>query len=304
MASRQVYLSGKFVPEEKATISIFDSAVTLGDTVTESTRTFAHRPFKLKQHIARLFQSLKVTRIDPGCSPDELEKITLELLEANLSLMGDADDCWIVHNISRGLSVQGPDPSQRSSATVMIFTSPMDLRGWARFYTEGCHAVTAMSRIIPSQSLDARIKNRSRMAYTLAEMEVKLVDPNAQGVILDIDGNVAENKGGNIFCVQDGKLKTPTTRNCLSGISRETVLELAADLNIPAEETLLQPYDLYTAEELFFTSTPYCIMPATQFNGLPVGDGQVGPVTKRLLSAWSEQVGVDIVAQGLNQLAD
>jgi branched-chain amino acid aminotransferase len=180
----------------------------------------------------------------------------------------------------------------------------MDLRGWARFYTEGCHAVTAMSRIIPSQSLDARIKNRSRMAYTLAEMEVKLVDPNAQGVILDIDGNVAENKGGNIFCVQDGILKTPTTGNCLSGISRETVLELAAELKIPTEETLLQPYDLYTAEELFFTSTPYCIMPATKFNGLPVGDGTVGPVTKRLLAAWSEQVGIDIVAQGQNQLAD
>ena len=304
MASRQVYLSGKFVPEENATISIFDSAVTLGDTVTESTRTFAHRPFKLKQHIARLFQSLKVTRIDPGCSPGELEKITLEVLEVNLPLMGDADDCWIVHNISRGLSMPGPDPSQRSSATVMIFTSPMDLRGWARFYTEGCHAVTAMSRIIPAQSLDARIKNRSRMAYTLAEMEVKLVDPNAQGVILDIDGHVAENKGGNIFCVQDGILKTPTTANCLSGISRETVLELATELKIPTEETLLQPYDLYTAEELFFTSTPYCVMPATKFNGLPVGDGQVGPVTKRLLLAWSEQVGIDIVAQGQNQLAD
>jgi branched-chain amino acid aminotransferase len=304
MASRQVYLSGKFVPEENATISIFDSAVTLGDTVTESTRTFAHRPFKLEQHITRLFQSLKVTRIDPGCSPDELEKITLEVLEVNLPLMGDADDCWIVHNISRGLSIQGPDPSQRSSATVMIFTSPMDLRGWARFYTEGCHAVTAMSRIIPAQSLDARIKNRSRMAYTLAEMEVKLVDPNAQGVILDIDGHVAENKGGNIFCVQDGILKTPTTGNCLSGISRETVLELAAESKIPTEETILQPYDFYTAEELFFTSTPYCIMPATKFNGLPVGDGKVGPVTKRLLSAWSEHVGVDIVAQGQNQLAD
>ena len=84
----------------------------------------------------------------------------------------------------------------------------------------------------------------------------------------------------------------------------QTILELATALKIPAEETILQPYDLYTAEELFFTSTPYCIMPATKFNGLPVGDGKVGPVTKRLLSAWSEQVGVDIVAQGQNQLAD
>ena len=190
----------------------------------------------------------------------------------------------------------GPDPTiQRSRATVMIYTLPMDLRGWAKFYEDGCHAVTPPSRIIPSQTLGARIKNRSRMAYTLTEIEVKLVDPLAQGVILDVDGNVAENKGGNIFIVADGELQTPTTANCLAGISRETVLELAETIGVPSRETVLQPYDLYTADELFFTSTPYCIMPATRFNGLPVGDGFVGPVTKKLLRAWSESVGVDIV---------
>ena len=303
MPSRQVYLSGRMVPEAEAKISIFDSAVMLGDTVTESTRTFRHRPFKLDQHIARLYTSLKVTRIDPGCGPDDMRRITLEVLEANRPLLQPHEDCWIVHNISRGLSVAGADPTvQRSGATVMIFTLPMDLRSWAEFYEHGCHAVTAMSRMVPSQALDARIKNRSRMAYTLAEMEVKLVDRQAQGILLDIDGNVAENKGANVFLVADGELKTPGTRNCLAGVSRETVLELAARLGIPARETDLQPYDLYTADELFFTSTPYCIMPATRFNGLPVGDGRVGPVTRRLLAAWSELVGLDIVQQALDQV--
>ena len=304
MSSRQVYLSGNMVAEEDAKISIFDSAVTLGDTVTESTRTFAHQPFKLERHIARLYKSLKVTRIDPGCDADEMQKITLDVLKANLPVMSAHEDCWIVHNISRGLSIHGPDPTvQRGGATVMIFTSPMDLCGWAEFYATGCHAVTSMSRAIPSQSLDARIKNRSRMAYTLAEMEVKLVDPQAQGVILDIHGNVSENKGGNIFIVADGKLKTPSSHNSLKGISRETILELAADLGISTLETDLQPYDLYTADELFFTSTPYCIMPATKFNGLPVGDGQVGTITRRLLAAWSELVGVDIARQARDQIS-
>jgi branched-chain amino acid aminotransferase len=136
----------------------------------------------------------------------------------------------------------------------------------------------------------------------LAEAEVKLVDPQAQGVILEIYGDVAENKGGNVFIVQDGQLRTPSTHNCLAGISRETVIELAAQLGIAVEETRLQPYDLYTADELFFTSTPYCIMPASKFNGLPVGDGRVGATTRSLLSAWSKLVGVDIVAQALGQL--
>ena len=201
MLSRQVYISGQLVPEEDAKISIFDTAVTLGDTVTESTRTFAHRPFKLDRHIERLYMSLKVTRIDPGCSPEELKRITLDLLEANLALIGPDEEYWIVHNISRGRFVPGPDPTvQSGAATVMINNSPLDLRGWASFYSAGCHAVTAMSRMIPSQSLDARVKNRSRMAYTLAEIEVKLVDPAAQGIILDIHGNVGENKGGNVLC--------------------------------------------------------------------------------------------------------
>jgi branched-chain amino acid aminotransferase len=302
-AQHLVYINGALVPRDEAKISVFDAAVMLGDTVTESTRTFGHRPFKLDQHIDRLYKSLKVTRINPGMTPDEMYELSLRVLAANQHLLGPDDDCWLVHNISRGMSVAGADPTiQRSPATIIIFTSPMVLTDWAGFYVEGCHAVTPVSRAMPAQALDARIKNRSRMAYTLAEIEVKLVDSHAQGILLDIDGNIAENKGGNFFIVTDGALKTPTTRNALAGISRATVLELAERLGIPARETDIQPYDVYTADEAFFTSTPYCIMPATRFNGLPVGDGAVGSITKRLLAAWSEMVGVDIIAQGLNQL--
>jgi branched-chain amino acid aminotransferase len=299
---RQVYLSGAMVPESEARISIFDSAVMLGDSLTESTRTFRHVPFRLDEHITRLYRSLKVARVNPGLSPAELTRATLDVLEANRSLMGPDDDCWIVHNISRGLMRPGPSSSQANPATIMIFTNPMDLRGWAKYYTEGCHAVTSFSRAIPPQSLDARIKNRSRLFYTLADAESRLVDPEAQCVILDVDGYVSENKGGNVFAVIGGELQTPTTENCLAGISRQTALELAIELGIPTRETRLQPYDLYTADEVFFTSTPYCIMPATRFNGLPVADGCVGPVTKRLLAAWSHRVGMDIQAQALGQL--
>jgi branched-chain amino acid aminotransferase len=298
-----VYINGEYYPPEEAKISVFDAAVMLGDTVTESTRTFGHRPFKLDVHIDRLYKSLKVTRIDPGLSPVEMRDLSLQVLERNLPRLAPHEDCWLVHNISRGLFVTGADPTkQRSTATVIIHTQPMILTDWASFYLDGCHAVTPPSRAVPPQALDARIKNRSRMAYTLAEIEVKLVDPAAQGILLDIDGNVAENKGGNFFIYADGVLKTPPTRNALAGISRATVLELAADLGIPTQVVDFQLYDIYTADEAFFTSTPYSIMPATRINGLPVGDGRVGEVTQRLLAAWSDRVGVDIVAQALNQL--
>jgi len=299
-----VYINGEFFAPDDAKISVFDSAVMLGDTVTESTRTFRHTPFKLDEHLDRLYKSLKVTRIDPGMSLAEMRDLTLRVLATNLPHVPADEDVWIVHNISRGRSVAGADPTkQRSRATVIIFTQPMILTDWAPFYVHGCHAVTPMSRAMPPQALDARIKNRSRMAYTLAEMEVKLVDPQAQGVLLDLDGNVAENKGGNFFIVSEGTLKTPATRSALAGISRATVLELAAALGIPTQVVDFQLYPIYTAEEGFFTSTPYCIMPATRINGLPVGDGQVGATTKRLLAAWSELVGMDIAGQGLRQLA-
>jgi len=301
--ARQVYISGRMLAETEAKISIFDSAIMLADTVTESTRTFAHKPFKLEQHIERLYQSLKLTRIDPGMSAEQMLRTTLDVFEANLDNYAAHEDCWIVHNISRGLAVAGADPTvQLGAATVMIFTQFMDLKPWARFYTEGCHGVTPVSRMVPSQSLDPRIKNRSRLAYTLAEMEAKQVDPAAQSVILDLNGHVAENKGGNIFCVTKGVLRTPSTVNCLAGVSRATALDLARQLGIPTEETSLLPYDLATADEMFFTSTPYCIMPSTKFNNLTVGDGKVGPITKRLLEAWSELVGVDIVAQARAQI--
>ncbi len=299
---RQVYLSGRLVPEADAKVSIFDSAVMLGDCVTESTRTFRHQPFRLDDHISRLYRSLKVARIDAGHPPAEMKHITLDVLEANKPAMGPDDDCWIVHNISRGILRPGPSSSQANPATIMIFTSHLDLRGWAKYYTTGCHAVTSISRIIPAQSLDARIKNRSRLSYTIADAEARMVDPEAQCVILDTDGYVAENKGGNIFVVSDGKLRTPTTENCLDGVSRQMALELARQLGIPTQESRLQMYDLYTADEMFFTSTPYCIMPASRINGLPVGDQRVGPVTRQLLDAWSNYVGVDIVAQAERQM--
>ena len=298
-----VYINGEVFPPDQAKISVFDTAVTLGDTVTESTRTFGHRPFKLERHIERLYKSLKVSRINAGMSPEEMTAVTLNVLETNLPHVPPQEDVWIVHNISRGMGAAAADPTlQRSPATIIINTAPMILRDWAGFYTQGCHAVTPFSRAIPTQSLDARIKNRSRLAYTLAEAEVKLVDPQAQSVILDTDGNVTENKGGNFFIWADGVLKTPHARGALAGISRETALELAAVIGVPTQITDFQPYDIYTADEAFFTSTPYCIMPATKFNGLPVGDGAVGPIAKRLLQAWSDLVGIDIVAQAQGHL--
>ena len=95
----QVYLNGKLLPRDQAMISVFDSAVMLGDTVTESTRTFNGVPFKLDAHIDRLYKSLKITRINPGMTAAEMKALTLQVLASNAHLLAEGEDCWIVHNI-------------------------------------------------------------------------------------------------------------------------------------------------------------------------------------------------------------
>lgn len=298
MTENLVYLNGEYVPANEAKISIFDGAISLGMTVTESTRTFSHHPFRLRDHIDRLFLSLKAARFEAGMTPDEMEQLTLEVWEKNKPHYKSGTDAWIIHNITPGQWVpsSGQKPAE-SQSTVMIVTLPLDLSYWKDFYQTGCHAVTPTTRIQPAQSLDARIKNRSRFTYTLAESEVKLVDPMAQSLLLDTDGFLSENKGGNFFLISKNRIRTPSTINCLDGISRQTIFQLAEQLEIPIEECQLLPYDVITADEAFFTSTPYCMMPATKFNGIEIGNGKVGPITNKLLAAWSEMVGVDIKKQ-------
>ena len=136
MNNRKVYITGEIVPEADAKISIFDSAVLLGDTVTESTRTFNYKPFKLDDHLERLYKSFKLTRIDPQMTIEEMKKVSLDLLEINKDQYKGNEDCWLVHNISRGHSITGGNPAlQVSKPTVMIYTQPMNLVLWAPFYT-------------------------------------------------------------------------------------------------------------------------------------------------------------------------
>lgn len=304
MAEPRAYINGEWVAHEDAKISIFDSAVMLGDMVTESTRTFAGVPFRLEEHIRRLYRSMKICRYSLDMSPEQMLELSLKVLDRNRDAHGPDEDMWLVHNISRGGYPMSGDQSGERVPTVILHTAPMDLRYWAEFFIHGCHAVTPPSRMMPAQSLDPKIKNRSRMAYTLAELETKMVDERAQGVLLDTDGYITENKGGNFFVVQDGVLRTPRTVQALAGVTRRATLDIAEDLGIPTEVCDLQPYDVYTADEAFFTSTPYCAMPATKFNDLPVGDGVVGPVTRRIYEGWEQLTGVHPVDQAMAQLTD
>ena len=297
---RTVYVSGSFVPESEAGFSIFDSALMYGDVIFETTRTFNGQPFRLQEHIERLYVGLRTLEIDCGLSAEEMEAATLETIERNRACFEDARDFQIVHNVSRGpMGLYKTVFGGEVGPTVTINCWPLTwhLAAFAEAYVTGVHAVVPAQRSVPSRLIDPKIKNRSRIYYQMANLQAQKVDPEAWALLTDEDGFLTEGTGSNFFVVKDSGLLTAEPRNILRGVTRQAVLELAESLGLSCRECNLEPYDVMTADEAFFTSTPFTIMPATRFNGHDVGTGEPGPVTKRLMSAWNQMVEVDMVAQ-------
>jgi len=299
-AQRKVYLNGSFVPESEARVSIFDSALMFGDMVFEMARSFDGKPFRVRHHLERLYTGLQVLGIDCGLTLDEMEAATMQTIDLNRPCFPAGLDYQLMHNVSRGpLGLYKPAFPDGLQPTVTISCWPLTwhLAGAADLYDTGIHAVITPQQSVPTRYIDPKIKNRSRVYYQLANMQAHRVDPKAWALLTGEDGFITEGTGSNIFIVKDGRLFTPRPHNILRGVTRQAVIELAAQLNLPCHECDLDPYDVITADEAFFTATSFSIMPVTRFNGHPINSGGPGPVTRRLIAAWSEMVGVDIIAQ-------
>ena len=169
----------------------------------------------------------------------------------------------------------------------------------------GCSASSILlrSRRTPPDAMSPRAKMHNYINLVLATQEVEAQNPDAWPILLDMNGNLCEGPGANIFLVKDGEVLTPREQYVLAGISRETAIDLAHELGVPLREADLDLYDAYTADEAFITSTSFCIVPVSSFNGSAIGSGGVpGPITDRLTRAYSGLVGVDIAAQYLARL--
>ncbi|HEV3344093.1 MAG TPA: aminotransferase class IV [Pirellulales bacterium] len=306
MSEALVYLNGRVLPAPQAHLAIFDAGVVMGATVTEMTRTFRRQPFRLEEHLERLFRSLHYVRFAIDETKDRLADVSRELVAHNATLLPDGGELGLIQFVTAG-EVAGyaglaPTADKRGKAgfgpcTVCIHTFPLCWDLWAEKMRSGAHLVTPSIRHVPPQCIDPKMKYRSRMHYYLADQEARLVDPNASALLLDLDGNVTETSAANFLFVERGTIISPTTRNTLPGISRATVIELAVKLGIGFVERDSQTYHAVNADEAFLTSTPYCLMPVTKINGLSIGDGKPGPIFRRLLDAWSELVGLDIERQ-------
>jgi branched-chain amino acid aminotransferase len=294
------YLNGKMIPASKAKIDIFDSGVVLGATVTEMARTFRHKLFRISEHLERLQNSLNYVRFDTGIGSEELASILEELAEHNTRLINPEDDLALVLFITAGgipTYAASPEIQVSRKPTICAHTFPLAFENWTDEMQKGTHVVTPSIRHIPPQCFAPNMKCRSRMHLYLADNEAKMSDPKALALLLDLEGNVTETTRANFMIVENGTIVSPPLNNILPGISRATIRDLAEKIGIPFIERTFQVFQVINADEAFTGSTPYCMMPVTKINGLDIGDGKPGPVFQKLISAWSQDVGLDILKQ-------
>jgi branched-chain amino acid aminotransferase len=250
--------------------------------------------------VARLYRSLKFSGITVPLPPEEMLVRTNELAEANCQLIGPNEDIGIVHFITPGenaLYAGSAGASGPLRPTICIHSFPLLFEMWRHLFIEGAHVVTPSIRHIPPQCIEPKTKNRSRLHWWLADKQSQTVDPRAITLLLDLDGNVTECAGSNFVIIKGNTILSPTTRNILRGVSLETVKELAPQIGMKFVEKDFQPYDVVNADEAWLTTTPYCLAPCTKINNSPIGDGKPGPWFRKMITAWSERVDLNIEAQ-------
>ena len=299
MTEFTAYFNGKWMPYSEVKIDPMDRGFKLGDSVFDVARTFNGKSFRMQEHVERLYRSLKYVRIDPGLSADEMLNISEEAIQLNEHLRGDGGDFTIDQFVTRGKGRawdSGP-------STVCVKISDIYYPGYADKYESGVHGVVTRTKSYSPESLDPKVKHYSRMNFNLAELEANDVDPGSWPILTDNDGNITEGIGYNILIVTNGVLRSPDDRAILQGVSRGMVFDLARQLGIPIVEEDLQLYDLYNADEVVLTSTSPCVLPITVVDHRQIADGKPGFITKQLLAAWSEAVGIDIVDQAVQSLS-
>jgi len=298
MSNRVVWFNGELVPEKEAKVSIYDSALMFGDVVFEMTRTFNKEQFKLREHLERLYAGIKILRIPVKMKIDEMMDAIQEVMAANDPFFKEDDEHRIMINITRGiLSIYGEIGECTPNIIIADFPLRWTVQSMGHLFDSGINAVIPSQRAIPARLLEPKIKNRSRLHYLMANIEVS----NYKGednwaLLLDEDGFIAEGTGDNFFIVKDNTVITPEPRNILRGVSREYIFELCESLEMRCIEKNIEPYDVYTADEAFMTGTPFCMLPVKTLNGLTVGDGS-SDVFDKLLAHWSYKLNVDIKQQ-------
>ncbi len=272
-----VWLNGELVEKSQAKISVYDHGFLYGDGVFEGIRAYNGRVFLLDEHLDRLYESAKAIWLTIPMTKAQTRDAILQTLRAN-----EMRDAYIRVVVSRGVGDLGLDPRKCSKPNIIIITDDIELFP-EELYLQGIEMVTVSVRRNAPQALNPNIKSLNYLNNILAKIEA-INAGKPEGLMLTVDGYVAEGTGENIFVVKRGQLFTPPTyMGILKGITRKVVMNLAQGMGIAVHETVMTLHDVYTADECFLTGTGAEIMPVVKVDGRIIGDGVPGAITRELI---------------------
>jgi branched-chain amino acid aminotransferase len=265
-------------------VSVYDHGLLYGDGVFEGIRVYGGKIFRLGEHLDRLYDSAKAIWLTIPMPKEELATTTEEAVRRS----GIAE-AYLRHIVTRGVGDLGLDPRKCPRPSVLVIVDTIKL--WPeQVYEAGLTVVTAGTPIPQRESLSPRVKSLNYLAHILAKIEG--IHAGADEVImLDSAGALAEGSGQNIFVVKNSVLRTPPAyAGILKGVTRDVVMELAGAAGYVVEETILNRYDLYTADEAFFTGTASEVVAIRQVDGRIIGTGKSGPITRDIRARFQALV--------------
>jgi branched-chain amino acid aminotransferase len=278
----KVWLNGELVDASQAKLSVFDHGTLYGDGVFEGIRIYAGKIFQVAAHIDRLLRSADSIRLKMPYAKDELIEAMYQTLQAN-----GRRDGYIRLVVTRGAGNLGLSPFKCLQPGVFIIADTIEMYP-RQMYEEGMPVIVAKTLRTSRTMLDPAIKSLNYLNNIMAKMEA--VDAGAgEAIMLNDKGYVAEATGDNVFIVRSGVLVTPPVEaGFLSGVTRGVVMRLAGELGIPVAQENFKPADLYTAQECFLTGTAAEVIAVATVDGRNIGQGKVGPLTRKLMTAFRQ----------------
>ena len=282
--SALVYLDGQWLDRDTAKVSVFDHGLLYGDGVFEGMRTYNGKTFRLAEHVDRLYDSAKAIMLQVPLSKEEMIAITEEGVRRS-----GIQDGYLRHVITRGVGDLGLDPRKCPRAGIIIIFDVIAIWPPER-YEQGLSLITAGTPINQREALSPRVKSLNYLNHILAKVEATNAGAD-DAIMLDSGGFIAEATGMNLFVWKKDTLYTPAVyAGLLRGVTRDTIMEIAAEAGYRVVETMLNRYDLYTAEEAFLTGTAAEVAPIRMVDGRIIGEGKAGPVTRDLRARFQRAV--------------
>ncbi len=277
----KIYINGKFYSKEAAKISVFDRGFLYGDGVFEGIRSYNRLVFKLDEHLDRLYESAHSIMLKISLSKAEMAKAVVAALKEN-----KLDNAYVRLIVSRGEGDLGLDPRKcKGGSTVVIIADKIALYP-EKLYKDGMEIITVATTRNAHEALNPQIKSLNYLNNILGKIEA-VNSGYEEALMLNDQGYVTECTGDNIFMLSKCELYTPPEcMGALRGVTRDTVLEIAAKLKIPRHEHVFTRHELYVSDECFLTGTAAEIIPVVKVDGRTIGSGKPGKITLELMKEF------------------